>query len=408
MSLPELPPVPDLSGRSLLPPDPLPPAVDPETGEPDLYAESPLRSSTGSHIHHQARDWYRRRSLMVTPQAPVKSAVHPEIELWLNNVGDLDLRLRISQPPPEEWPLQRFLPRVVPYRNFPGFDIPVGTYVIAYHKINKSIGRLPNLEWLTGLKAMFPPGSKLILDFCIPDVYLDPIWSFSKQEFWGHPIMEQFDAIIAPNFSSYIDDPPIQRLLCEKMCTVSAQEAHDMGRTVIPMLCWVTEDGLRRQLDAIGALYPRVHTVYVQIQSIGVGRVAELWKQFDYLEKYLAPLPFRYIINGCTSGWGVRELCRIFPRGNFHLVNGNAWMDVVRTSAPDVRKAEMFNEAITKFDTWARGDDLPPPMPRVEFWTTWDAYRRSDGTQTPSNWIRDALPEGTVRPELERAEDDGS
>lgn len=347
-----------------LPPDPLPALAEPD-GSIGPYAHSGLRSITGTRINPEAAFWYQHRDLSRVPHSPVRTCAHPDLELWLANVGGFDARMRVAQPASEDWPLPRLIPRVKVHRGFPPFDLPAGWYAIDYQDLNSSLRHLPERDWILGLREMFPAGSHLILDFIGKHEIVEPLWRFGR-EFWEHPLLDCFDAVIIPEFSSFLDDPKPTYLVGERMKQVFAQEGYECGRTVVPSLAWASETSLRRQADLIGSLYPKVNTVFLDMLALNVDKTTWLWSRFEMLHKYFAPLPCRFIISGATSGWAIAELHAIFPRGNFHLLHIGPWMQATRSEANRHERAEMFRRDCQRLEEWGEGDNLPPRMPRPE------------------------------------------
>lgn len=330
------------------------------------YAHSPLRTITGTQINPEAAYWYEHRELVCTPTSPVRTCAHPDLDLWLENVAGFDPRMHMRQPPAAEWPLPLLVPRVKVHRHFPPFDLPVGWYAIDYQDINASLHHLPQREWLSGLRDMFPAGSKLILDFIGKHEFIEPLWRFGR-EFWEHPFLDSFDAVIVPEFSSFLDDPKPTYLIGERMKQIFAEEGHSAGRLVVPSLAWASESSLRRQADLIGSLAPdMINTVFLDMLALNVDRTAWLWSRFDMLYKYFAPLDCRFLISGATAGWAVAELHEIFPRGNFHLLHIGPYMQATRIEANRFERAEVFRKECQRLEEWAAGEHLPARMPRPD------------------------------------------
>lgn len=349
-----------------LPPDPLPALPEPD-GTLGPYAHSPLRTVTGTRVNPEAAAWYQHREATVTHESPVRTCCHPDLELWLDNVGGFDPRCRMEQLPIDEWPLPRGIPRVRLAKKFPPFDLPVGAYAVDYQNLNASTRRLPLEDaWVsTEVRQKFPEGSFLILDFVGEHRLIEPLWAYGR-EFWEHPFLDQFDAVVIPEFSTFVDDPKPQYLIGERMKQIFAQEGWESGRNVIPSIAWSSETSLRRQADLIGSMWPKVNTVFLDLLGLGVDRVAWLWSRFEMLYRYIAPLPQRILISGGSSGWSIAELHEIFPRGNFHLLHIGPFTNAMRMDATPRRRAEAFRAECHKIEEWGNGLHLPPRMARPE------------------------------------------
>ncbi|WP_217924720.1 DUF4417 domain-containing protein [Miltoncostaea oceani] len=331
-----------------------------------MYAASPLRSITGTRINPEARYWYDRRGLCTAVDSPVRTGAHPDLVAWIGNVAGFDSRLRMTQPAIEEWPMSRLIPRVHVYKSFPHFELMPGTYSIDYVSLTKARDRLPGQEWVEDIRGMFPEGSTLLLNFIGNNAQTHYIWSLGP-EFWAAPFLRNFDGIVSPEFSTFIDDPKPQFLIGERQKQIFCQEGAEAGFTTIPSIAWSSESSLRRQLDLVMSLYPRVNTVWLDCLGAGVDPTAWTWSRIEMLEKHIPPdFPMRWLVAGAVSGWAIVELHRIFPQGNFHSVN-------IRPFAATMGKAGTRGERVARFQThcrriegWLRREDLPPAQPRPE------------------------------------------
>lgn len=349
---------------STLPTDPPP---HPEGENLDtLYAHSALRTVTGVSVPEAARGVYRQRALCTHPLSPVRTLAHPELGVWLSETGGFDPRLRITQPPQEEWPMTRLIPRVRPYKSFPPFPLPAATYAVDYQSLTTATNRAPDAAWAQDTKALFPAGSRVILDFIGNNQQTQWIYSMGRA-FWHEPFLQGFDAIVCPEFSTFENDPAPQMLIGERQKQIFLQEGYDMGFTVIPSLAWSTEDSLRRQLDLVGSLYPAVNTVWLDLLGAEVEGNAWTWGRLEALAKHLpVNLPVRWIVCGASSAWAITELHQIFQGAPFHQVSIRPYANAVSRAGTPNEQRERFMRACHRTEALLRGEDLPARQQRPE------------------------------------------
>lgn len=348
---------------SELPPDPLPPIPE-EDGSIGPYAYSPLRSITGTQINPLAQAWYGNLEQCARPDAPVRTCAHPELETWIDNVGGFDPRASLRQPALADWPMSRLIPRVHLYRSFPHFELMPGTYTVDYVSITKAKDRLPEQDWLLNIRSMFPEGSRILLNFIGNNLQTHFIWHLGA-EFWEAPFLRQFDGIISPEFSTFLDDPKPQFLIGERQKQIFCQEGHEAGHVTIPSVAWSSESSLRRQLDLWMSMYPRVNTVWLDCLGAGVDPTAWTWSRLELLEKHIPKtFPMRWLVAGAASGWALVELHRMFPLGNFHSVNLRPFAGTMSRGGTRRERTERFQATCRRLEGWLRKEDLPPAQPR--------------------------------------------
>lgn len=191
------------------------------------------------------------------------------------------------------------------------------------------------------------------------------------------------DAVVCPDFSSYLDDPYPQGAVGERMTQIFIKTGFDRGKTVIPILSWQNRDALLRQADHLMSLYPEVHTVYVELLAREVDKGAWLFSRFDDLQE-LRHMPFRFLFSGLDAGWAVREAKSMFPNDNFHLISIWPWMKTSFTPGTSSQKARSFRKFIHQFEDFHNGENLPKPKPRPEDMTIlkWqlEEKKKQDGT----------------------------
>lgn len=352
----------DLPGVEL---DPLP---QPD-GSVSPYARSGLRSITTTLIDKPAfNSWYGARpELLASVQSPVLTCVHPQMELWLKVMRGLDPLLSVSQPPASDWPLTRVVPRVIPSKHGLPFSLPDGPYWIDYGSVSASMNHLPEREWTHSIAQQFPDSSRVMLGF-IGKHLLSRLIFRRRFSLWAHPFFEQFKTggMVVPDFSAWLNDPKPQALVGERMTQQFAELGFERGYNMIPTLAWQNRDMLRRVTDLFGSLYPKVNTLYLYLNSTGVDRIPWLYSRLEDIQAHLSDLPFRYLISGVESGWGINALREVLPRGNFHLVAGGPWMQSTRSFGDDSDRAVVFRRAIAQMEEWHRGENLPPLPERPE------------------------------------------
>lgn len=341
--------------------DPLP---EPD-GKPGPYAVSGLKTITGTR-RNPLSDWYRlARDELSQETAPAITCAHPQLSVWLEQVEGLDPQWAITQPPASEWPLSKVIPRVVTSPSFPNWPLPAGTYWFDYSSITKSTRHLPTLPYTHELASKLPEGSTSILGCIGPLPIRMSMWKF-RNIIWSHPFIRQFDYIVVPDFSSYMDDPRPQALVGERMTQLWLQRGWERGYNMVPILSFQNEEALRRQVDLFGAMYPQVNTIYIELLSRGVPREPWIFHRLDLIEKHLGHLPFRFLLSGVESGWAMRETRRVFPNGNFHVVTIWPWMRASLSPGLKDQKARDFRQRCKALEEWHRGEGLPPAKVRPE------------------------------------------
>jgi len=341
-------------------------------GNPTIYAASDMRTVTGTRIARRPeRVWYRQRGrLLASDQAPVVTAAHPQMELWMKVLEGFDERLPIKQPPVSQWPMSRVIPRVNPSPKGLPFQLPVGTYWLDYNQISKSLRHLPEREWTYDAVSQYPADARLMLGFIGEHLISRLLWRH-RYSLWRHPFFEQFrdrHAIVCPDFSSWLTDPRPQALVGQRMTQQFAELGSQHGYTMIPIVTWQSRDMLLRQIDMLGSLYPKVNTVYIYLISMGVNRDAWMWSRFDdIVETGLNKLPFRFVISGSEAGKYVHILRdEVLPAENFHLVSANPYMKATKGFASNEERALIFRQQVQRIEEYHRGEHLPPKAKRAE------------------------------------------
>ena len=339
-----------------LPPEILPALPDPAyDGGLSPYANSGLRDVCGTRINADAIAWYKRRESMTSRQCGVKSAAHPDMEAWLANVRSFDARLHMRQPELSQWPLSKVIAQIQIWGSKLPYELPKGlSCLVNYEDLAPNPNTPPRADRALHLRERFGEDSELLLGFFGDHRYNMGLWP--QESFWHEPFLDNFTGIVVPGFSAFSDDPIPQSLLGERMLQIFAEEGYYAGRNVIPQIAWRSEDSLRRQVDLLGSLYPRVHTVLVDCLGMHVDPVKWAFRWLFMIRKYLAPLPIRFLFAGLTAGWMIEKLNEIFPNGNFHVITSAAMHRRAMAAAPTAEvMAGRFNAQIRRMQDICAG-----------------------------------------------------
>jgi hypothetical protein len=347
-----------------LPPEILPALDDPAFGGPGPYSRSPLADVCGHRINPDAIGWYKRRDALVLPTSGVKTCAHPELENWLGDVGSLDSRTTAKQPPRSEWPLTSIIPRMVVWGQDLAFPLKPGSFMIDYRYLHSNPHELPNRPWVNNIKDRFPDGSKLMLSFFNGRALALGLWTLT--DFWYHPFLDNFDAIVLPEFSAYSDDPKPQSMIGERMMQIFASEGSEAGRTIIPTICWPTDESVRRQFDFWKSMYPAINTIHIDCYGSGVNRRKWVERWLWGLKKHCSNTPhIRWIITGIQAAGAVRWLNEIFPEGNYHLSPSVSMFVGATTKAGTDKEvhARRFYSKYQKLEELRNGKDVDRSWP---------------------------------------------
>lgn len=351
---------------SQLPPENLPPLPEPD-GSLGPYAESGFKQLCGTTRNPWALKDYEAADWISTHECGVLTCAHPDSAGFIDEIRGFDHHMSIQQPDPRQWPLPRMIPRVVPSPSFPPFPVPAGWYAIDYEQLSISNKGLPEKEWVLNLRARFPEGSKLMLTFIgRHHELLEMMWN-PDIGFWMHPLLDNFDAILTPEFSTFINDPRPQYMFGERQKQIFTEEGSAAGKLVIPTIAWSSDQSLQRQAELLGSLYPSLNTVVIDLLGANFkpGREAMAWtfSRLEGVRRHLAHLPFRFIISigGSLGGWVCTELHEIFPHGNFLLLSSAPFQRTLKLG--HLTKEEQTREFIrlcARAEEWAAGQELPP------------------------------------------------
>jgi hypothetical protein len=333
------------------------------------YALSALRDVCGTRINPNALGHYQSRSDLIRVDCEPKSCAHPELEEWLGDVSGLDARARVRQPDVKDWPLSTIIARVDARKEGMPFALPEMTYFLDYNSFHSSHveGPRPGGDVDELRERLFPENSQVILSFYNDLKQKKGLWSLLN--FWDLPFLDQFDAVLLPDFSAYSSDPNVQYMIGERMMQVFAEEGSRAGRTVIPSIAWSTEESLRRQVD-LWTSQTNINTIRLDCLGHNVNRTGWTWRWLFALEKYVQGMDhIRWIITGMTTGWSIRELNRIFPKKNYALVTPiSTFIAAQRRSTDPEWSALEFRRRIRVLQDYRDGVVLADPAIRPEAW----------------------------------------
>jgi hypothetical protein len=333
----------------MIPPDPLPRLPDPSLpNEESLYAQSDLHQVCGPRINPQAKEWYSHRQSLIEETSPVKSCAHPLLQAWLGDILSFDPRSQITQKPLREWPMTAIAPRVGVSGSRAAFPLQPMTYMIEYGELHRNPLSVP-LEIKQLVPDYMPEGSRPILVFFGKREIVDGLWALT--DFWEKEWLNQFDAIVAPDFSAFSDDPKPQSLIGERMQQIFAEEGSRAGQNIIPNIAWVNEESFARQVELWSSQYPKINTIHLGAHATNVDKTTWAWCNIFAFEKYLKDLPhIRWLISGMTQGWQIRELNRIFPNKNYSLVAPlHTYLRSTSGTADKDLQAKQFRQFIAKY-----------------------------------------------------------
>ena len=359
-----------------LPPNPLPALPDPSyDGGLSPYANSPLRDVCGTRINPDAIAWYKRREAMTSEQCGVKSAAHPHMEAWLANVRSFDARMTVRQPPLSEWPLSKIIAQIQIWGTKLPYPLPEGiTCLVNYDDLAPNPSTPPRNDRAINIRERFDDSSELLLGFFGDHRYNMGLWP--QESFWHEPFLDNFTGIVVPGFSAFSDDPVPQSLLGERMLQMFAEEGYYAGRNVIPQIAWRSEESLRRQVELLASLYPRVNTVLVDCYGMHVDSVKWAMRWMFAIRKYLKDLPFRFLIAGMTSYWMIEKLNEIFPDGNYCLIASAAMHRRAMAAAanPDIM-ASRFSQQVRRLQDYCGGRQTGNSIDWPDEWPTFSQAR---------------------------------
>jgi hypothetical protein len=278
-----------------------------------------------------------------------KCRSHESRDLWQADVGTLDLELWIDRQPPLALP--RFIPNVKLRDRMRGALIP-WTYTVAVSDVIRADGTPRDVAY--HVRDYFPEGSQVILNFFCEDHYLEPVWTLGAA-FWEGEWLRLFDAIVAVNYSLYADDASFEIMHSLKRSQISAQEIHDAGHPVIPLLSYIDEKQVYELLENYGA--SGLHTVAINMQVVGArtGEKLSFQKENVRLMRHIARhTDWRVLAYGIARRELVGELAEIFG-DRLVTSNASAYFDVMRKPMPTSERRARFTGEIRKYQAMTEG-----------------------------------------------------
>jgi hypothetical protein len=352
--------------ESVLPPQPLPPLKDSDFNEDwGPYQTSPLRDVCGNLIQENAHSLYKNRKSLLEASSPL-SAVHPELDEWLQSLGSFDPRAAIEQP---QFDLSAVMPRIGVSGTKMRFPLKPMNYVINYSDIHSNAAQAPDPVAFKKLVPQYiPKGRKPILAFFGGRHLTKGLPSIS--DWWEGKFLDQFEAVMLPDFSAFMTDPKPQVLLGERLTQIFGESGSFEGRTVIPTIAWTNEESLVRQLDLWVSQYPNIHTIHFDGLGFDVNRVLWAWRHLFAIEKYFPHFPhIRWIFSGLTSGWHIHELRRILPEMNWTLMTPfSMYLQATRGSSDPQIQARKFESLLQRVQDMRSGRIPTEPMTRPDEW----------------------------------------
>lgn len=364
-----------------LPPNPLPALPDPSyDGALSPYANSALRDVCGTRINPDALGWYKRRESLTSRQCGVKSAVHPDMEAWLANVRSFDGRMLIRQPAIGEWPISKIIAQVQIWGTKLPYALPKGiTCLVNYEDLAPNPQTPPRNDKALNLRDRFDDSSDLLLGFFGDHRYNMGLWP--QEGFWHEPFLDNFAGVVVPGFSAFSDDPIPQSLLGERMLQIFVEEGYYAGRTVIPMVAWRSEDSLRRQVELLASLYPRVNTVLLDCYGMHVDPVKWAFRWLFAIRKYCAHLPIRWLVAGLASGWMIEKLNEVFPQGNYSVIASAAMHRRAMAAAANADiMATRYHREVQRMQDICAGRERVNSVDWPDEWPTFSTARLEPAT----------------------------
>jgi hypothetical protein len=340
------------------------PISDPSFGDkPGPYYLHPLADVCGTRENPDAAYLYHGGE--ITPEASWIASATPGSVLgdWLRQLHSFDSHAEINQPDADEWPLSGVIGNVWPTKvKGRPFPFAPGTYLIDYQHLASRPGKPPTKAWVNELRSFFPEGSTLLLGFFGGKRELTTsLWA--QRGFWDEAFLDQFDAIIGPDFGSYCNLPTPQIFIGERMQQIFLTEGAEAGHVVIPMISWSTEESLRRQVELWASRPESVNTVLLNCYASEVNPTAWRQRWLAAMHKYLAPhRHIRWIITGMTPGWAIRELNEIFD-GNYCLVPSYGQFIAAQRSAVDADlMGRRYQRHLEKLEDFRTGRVVAPAL----------------------------------------------
>lgn len=128
-----------------------------------------------------------------------------------------------------------------------------------------------------------PQGKKVILHWFVKDRYLEKFWSNRAAYI---PVLREFDAVFAPNFSIYENSPRIEHLVNMKRTAIAVQEMARAGIRVIPDVTWYRREDIDRWLEFLDLT--KAETAAFSMQVVGRLKGCSAWQSYLAGLRYFA------------------------------------------------------------------------------------------------------------------------
>jgi hypothetical protein len=142
------------------------------------------------------------------------------------------------------------------------------------------------------------------------------------------------------------------------------------GYSLVPTIAWRDEKSLRRQADLWLSMGHRCHTIHLDAYGTGVNPLRWGWRWVFAFERCFAQSDRRFIVSGIKSGWAIREMRRIWAKGNFALMTThNDFIAARRASAGrlDVMAAS-FEKTVQGLAAFQAGEKTANKESRPDHW----------------------------------------
>lgn len=155
-----------------------------------------------------------------------------------------------------------------------------------------------------------PSNKKLALHWFVKDHHLEKFWTNRRSYI---PVLKEFNAVFAPNFSIYENSPRIEHLINMRRSAMAVSELAEAGVNVIPDVTWYRREDVDRWLEFLKATEATVAAFSMQV--VGAQKGCKAWVSYLAGLRYFASkFSGRIILVGANSKQRVSEACRAAGR----------------------------------------------------------------------------------------------